>query len=541
MSSTAPAGITAGIDWNNPYTTLRRPTFARNVVSTSQPMAAQAGLRILLAGGNAVDAALATAITLTVVEPISNGIGSDAFAILWDGKELHGLNASGRAPAGWTPEYFASIAPGKKSMPMRGWKSVTVPGAVSAWRDLSQRFGRLPFARLFEPAIEYAERGFLVSPFIASRWASQIDELKSQPGFAQAFMPGGRAPTTGELFRHPEQARTLRMIAESNTEAFYHGELAQAIADHAKANGGVMSKTDLAAHKNDWVSPIHMDYRGYRVHEIPPNTQGIVCLMALGILSHFDMASIPVDSAQSAHLQIEAVKLGMADAARHVGDPRSMALVAADLLNPAYLAARAALIDPNRAQDFGHGTPPRGGTVYLTAADAEGMMVSMIQSNFAGFGSGVVIPGTGISLQNRGNGFSLEPGHANQVAPGKRPFHTIIPGFVTRDGKPVMTLGLMGGTIQAQGHTQLMVRMADYGQNPQAAIDGPRFRIVQGMEVNFENFPAGVLENLAQRGHKVVELAPGYMDFGCSQIIRRLDDGYMAASDARRDSLAVGF
>ncbi len=540
-STTALSSTPSGLDWDNPYLTLRRPTLARNVVSTSQPLAAQAGLRILLAGGNAVDAALATAICLTVVEPISNGIGSDAFAILWDGKALHGLNASGRAPAAWTPEYFDRAAPDSTTMPMRGWNAVTVPGAVSAWIDLSRRFGRLPFARLFEPAIEYAERGFHVSPFIASRWASQIDELKVQPGFPAAFMPGGRAPVTGELFRHPEQARTLRLIAETQTEAFYRGELAEAIARHASENGGAMTTADLAAHKNDWVTPIHMDYRGYRMHEIPPSTQGIVCLIALGILAHFDMASLAVDSADSVHLQIEAIKLGLADAAAHVGDPRDMQTLSRDLLDPGYLAARAALIDRTRAQDFGHGTPPRGGTVYLTAADADGMMVSMIQSNFAGFGSGIVIPGTGISLQNRGNGFSRAAGHPNQVGPGKRPYHTIIPGFVTRDGQPVMTLGLMGGTIQAQGHTQLMVRMADYGQGPQTAIDGPRFRIVQGMEVNFERFPGNTLEDLAARGHKVVELPPGYMDFGCSQIIRRIDDGYLAASDARRDSLAVGF
>jgi gamma-glutamyltranspeptidase/glutathione hydrolase len=302
-----------------------------------------------------------------------------------------------------------------------------------------------------------------------------------------------------------------------------------------------MTEADLAAHHNDWVDPIHMDYRGYRMHEIPPNGQGIVCLMALGILSHFDMASLPVDSADSVHLQIEAVKLGLADAAAHVGDPRTMRVLASELLDPDYLASRAKLIDRHRAQDFGHGSPPRGGTVYLTAADDQGMMVSMIQSNFSGFGSGVVVPGTGISLQNRGNGFSRMAGHPNQVAPGKRPFHTIIPGFVTRDGQPVMTLGLMGGTIQAQGHTQLMVRMADYGQTPQAPIDGPRFRIVQGMEINFERFPGNTLEELARRGHKMADLPPGYMDFGCSQIIHRLDDGYLAASDARRDSLAVGF
>jgi len=278
------------------------------------------------------------------------------------------------------------------------------------------------------------------------------------------------------------------------------------------------------------------------VHEIPPNTQGIVCLMALGILKHCDLARHRPDSADAAHLQIEALKLAFADAYRYVGDAASMDLRPEQLLAPEYLRTRAQLIDAARAQDFGHGRPARGGTVYLTAADAGGMMVSMIQSNYMGFGSGVVVPGTGISLQNRGSGFNLTPGHPNQAGPGKRPFHTIIPAFVTRAGWPVMTLGLMGGTMQAQGHTQLMVRMGAYGQNPQAAIDAPRFRIVQGMEVNFEaSFDRAVLQNLAGRGHRIVELPPGYMDFGCAQIARRLDDGYLAASDARRDSLAVGF
>ncbi len=524
--------------WSTPYPTRRRPTMARNAVSTSQPLAAQAGLRMLLSGGNAVDAALAAAIALTVVEPISNGIGSDAFAVIWDGNEMHGLNASGRAPAAWTPDYFA----GHKSFPVRGWNSITVPGAVSAWVDMSKRFGKLPFDALFGPAIEYAREGFPVSPFIASRWAFQVPELKIQPGFAEMFMPAGRAPRAGEIFRPPGLAATLQQIAATKGEAFYRGELAEKIEAHARANGGAMTRADLAAHANDWPGTITQDYRGYTVHELPPNGQGIVCLMALGMLSHFDMTSHPVDSADSTHLQIEALKLAFADAYRFVTDPRAMDVKAAQLLDPDYLKARAKLIDMKRAQDFGHGTPPKGGTVYLTAADASGMMVSMIQSNYMGFGSGIVVPGTGISLQNRGAGFSLASGHPNRVAPGKRPFHTIIPAFVTREGKPVMTLGVMGGSMQAQGHTQVMTRFADYGQDPQGALDGPRFRIVQGMDVNFEReWPAATLAELARRGHRVVELEENYMDFGCGQIIYKLEDGYAAASDARRDSLAVGF
>ncbi|HEY7574268.1 MAG TPA: gamma-glutamyltransferase, partial [Thermoanaerobaculia bacterium] len=273
-------------DFTSPYPTRRRPTLARNVVSTSQPLAAQAGLRMLLSGGNAVDAALAAAITLTVVEPISNGIGSDAFAIIWDGSELHGLNASGRSPAAWTPEYFK----GQKTVPSRGWDSVSVPGCVSAWVDLSKRFGKLPFPKLFEPAIDYAANGFPVSPFVAERWDPQVPELRGQPGFSEAFLPGGRSPRAGEIFRFPDQARTLEKIAGTNGEAFYRGELADKIAAHARANGGAMTREDLAAHANDWVGTISQDYRGLTVHEIPPNGQGIVCLMALGILSNFDVA-----------------------------------------------------------------------------------------------------------------------------------------------------------------------------------------------------------------------------------------------------------
>ena len=526
------------IVFDTPYPTHRRPTLARNVVSTSQPLAAQAGLRMLIAGGNAVDAALGAAITLTVVEPISNGIGSDAFAIIWDGKQLHGLNASGRSPAAWTPEYFK----GQKAVPVRGWNSVSVPGCISAWVELSKKFGKLPFEKLFEPAIEYAANGFPVSPFVAERWNPQVPELRGQPGFADAFLPGGRSPRAGEIFRFPDQARTLEKIAATKGEAFYRGELAEKIEAHAGANGGAMKRADLAAHTNDWVGTISQDYRGLTVHEIPPNGQGIVCLMALGILSNFDVADHPVDSADSVHLQIEAVKLAFADAYRFVGDARAMQVSPEQLLDPDYLASRARLIDMKRAQDFGAGSPPKGGTVYLTAADASGMMVSMIQSNFMGFGSGVVVPGTGVSLQNRGSGFVLSPGHPNQVAPGKRPFHTIIPGFVTRNGAPLMSFGLMGGSMQPQGHTQMMVRMADYGQGPQGAIDGPRFRVVQGLSVTFEEeWPEATVADLAARGHRVMKLPEDYNAFGCAQIAHRLEDGYLCASDARRDSLPVGF
>ena len=527
--------MSAPFGWNNPYHWPRTPMLGSNVVCTSQPLAAQAGLSMLAAGGNAVDAAIATAITLTIVEPVSNGIGSDAFAMVWDGQRLHGLNASGRSPAAWTPEYF-----GDQGVPAFGWNSVTVPGAVSGWAQLHERFGTLPFERLFVPAIFYGRNGFPVSPKVASQWEAQVPVFTSQPGFAAAFLPGGRAPRAGELFALPDHAATLEKIAASGGEEFYRGELAVALETHSTAHGGAMRAGDLAAHRADWVGTVSGEYRGYTVHEIPPNGQGIVALTALGILEQFDMSSLPVDSADSVHLQIEALKLAFADAHAHVADIDHMIVSTEQLLDRGYLRQRAALIDPHRAKPVSAGTP-KGGTVYLTAADASGMMVSMIQSNYMGFGSGVVVPGTGIALQNRGANFVATQGHPNQVGPGKRPFHTIIPGFVTKDGSPVMSFGVMGGPMQPQGHVQVLVRIADYGQNPQAACDGPRFRWVDGMQVACENgFPQATLDELRQRGHDLLA-AHDYDAFGSCQAIWRLDDGYLAASDPRRDGQAAAF
>jgi gamma-glutamyltranspeptidase/glutathione hydrolase len=523
-------------DWKNPYPWPRKPLLSQNVVSTSQPLAAQAGLQMLAEGGSAVDAILATAITLTLVEPVSNGIGSDAYAIIWDGKRMHGLNASGRSPAAWTLDYFA----GKSAMPVRGWDTVTVPGCVSAWVELHAKFGKLPFKRLFEQAIEYGRKGFLVSPTIAGQWANQVPELKDQPGFANAFLPDGHPPHPGQRFKWPAHAKVLEEIAASKGKAFYKGKLAEKIEAAAKKQGGAMRASDMAAHKSDWVKCLEMDYRGYTLHEIPPNGQGIVALMALGMLEHFDLRSHAVDGADSLHLQIEAMKLAFADARRFVADIDYMKEVTPDsLLDKAYLKERAKLIDMKRAQDFGHGRPRGSGTVYLAAADASGMMVSMIQSNYMGFGSGVVVDG--VSLQNRGGTFVVQPGHPNCVGPKKRPYQTIIPGFVTKDGKPVMAFGVMGGTMQPQGHAQVMVRIADYGQSPQAACDGPRFRVIQGMQVSVEdNMNATVVEDLIRRGHKIVTV-DDYNQFGCGQMIWKLDGGYFTASDPRRDGQAVGF
>ena len=536
-------------DWNNPYPTIRSPLMARNVVATSQALASQAGLRMLLKGGNAVDAAIAAAAALTIVEPVSNGLGSDNFAILWDGQQLHGLNASGVAPAAWSPAYFRRKH--GEAMPMRGWDTVTTPGAVAGWVALSQRFGKLPFADLFEPAIELAERGHGVGRIVADKWARQAPLLKDQPGFAATFLPRGRAPEPGERFVFSEAGATLRRIALTKGEAYYRGEIAEALVAHSSANGGSMTLSDLADFRPEWVTPIRKDFAGHTVHEIPPNGQGIAALMALGMLDKLDLGRLPVDSAESQHLQIEAMKLAFADTYRWVADARFMTEVsAADLLSDGYLAERAKLIDNKRATDFAHGTPPSGGTIYLSAADESGMMVSLIQSNYMGFGSGIVVPGTGVSLQNRGYGFTLDDKHPNVVAGGKRPFHTIIPGFLTRevDGetRPQMSFGVMGGNMQPQGHLQSLVRMLVHRQQPQAACDAPRWKVASGLSVDFESTMAPeLLSDLIAMGHRSEATADAYMDYGSGQFIWKLsdtlEDGYVAASDSRRDGQAAGY
>lgn len=541
--------MSSSFDWAAGYPSQRLPVFGRNVVSTSHPLAAQAGLRMLAQGGNAVDAAIAAAAAMTIVEPCSNGLGSDAFAILWDGQQLHGLNASGGAPQAWTAAYFRSrYGDDARAPAKRGWDSVTVPGAVASWVALSERFGKLAFADLLAPAIEIAERGYLVPWVVRQKWAmaAALPELTTQPGFAEAFLPKGRAPEVGELFRFPAAARTLKLIADSYGEAFYSGEVAQAIEAHAKAHGGAMTAADLAAYRPEWVDPIGMDYAGHRLHEIPPNGQGIAALIALGILSHFDLAGLKADSVRAQHLQIEAMKLAFADTYRYVSDRRTMEVTPEQMLDRDYLAGRAKLIDARRAQDFGAGNPVKGGTIYLTAADERGMMVSFIQSNYMGFGSGVVVPGYGVSLQNRGHGFSLREGSPNLVAPGKRPFHTIIPAFLTRDGAPQMSFGVMGGNMQPQGHLQTLVRMLDFRQEPQAACDAPRWRFNQGRSINVEaTMPAATREGLRALGHQVESFQDSYQDFGAGQFIWRLGDpaveGYVAASDPRRDGLAAAF
>ncbi len=523
------------------YPSRRSAVAAENIVATSQPLAAQAGLSMLARGGNAVDAAVATAIALTVVEPTGNGIGSDAFAIIWDGSELHGLNASGRSPASWHPDRFAGLS----EMPFRGWEAVTVPGAVSAWAACSERFGNLPFAMLFEPAIRYAEAGFPVSPVIAQLWKQEAENLKDQPGFAETFMPSGRAPHAGEYFHSAGHARTLQAIAETKSRAFYEGEIAEEIVAFGKAHDAALTLDDLAQHELEWCGTISRRFDDVTLHEIPPNGQGIAALMGLGILSQTKIRDLGADDPLALHLQIEAMKLALRDAEAYVADLDHMTSVTvSDLLDDGYLHARAKEINPAKATHFGAGAPKHGGTVYLTAADAQGMMVSFIQSNYDRFGSGVVVPGTGVALQNRGAGFTLDPKHPNVVGPNKRPFHTIIPGFLMGPQDPLMSFGVMGGPMQAQGHVQMVLRTQLFGQDTQVAVDAPRWRVTDGLGVACEtSMPEATLDALRAKGHHITLEAPdNAFGFGGAQLIHRLSGrGYIAGSDPRKDGAAVGF
>jgi gamma-glutamyltranspeptidase/glutathione hydrolase len=530
----------------SPYASRRRPIYGhRGIVATSQILASQAGFEMLRAGGNAVDAIVAAAAAKTVVEPTANGIGGDAFALVWDGSKLHGLNGSGRAPAALMLEKVR--AAGHTTMPPRGWMTVTVPGVPRAWADLHGRFGRLPFGRVLEPAIELAEKGFALSPLVGRAWgaSARIFGAESGPEFRpwmETFTRDGRAPEVGDWFTLPDHARTLRRIAESNADDFYRGDLAGQIAGFAAETGGFIAREDLAAHTSTWVDPIGTSYRGHEVWEIPPNGQGITALAALNILEGFPLGGMARESVEAYHLQIEAMRLAFADARRYVADPAHADVPIEGLLDKGYAAERRKLIG-ERAQAREAGEPARGGTVYLCAADGDGLMVSYIQSNYAGFGSGVVVPGTGIALQNRGSGFSLDAAHPNALAPGKRPYHTIIPGFLTRDGRAVGPFGVMGGFMQPQGHQQVVANTVDWGMNPQAALDAPRWQIgLSGtlVDVEFET-PRHVVEGLIARGH-TVNVQPNLAGFGRGQIIWRLPNGGMVAgSEGRTDGCALGW
>lgn len=535
-----------------PYPSRRVPTVAQHgVVATSQPLAALAGLEILKAGGNAVDAAIATAAMLTVVEPTSNGLGSDAFALVWDGSRLHGLNGSGRAPAGLTIGLVR--AAGHAVLPARGWLPVTVPGAPRAWHDLHERFGRLSFERVLGPAIQTAEEGYAVTPTVAQAWENSrrlqatLDGPEFLPWF-DTFAANGRAPAAGDVWHLPDHARTLRRIARSGAADFYQGQIAREIARFAAKTGGLITLDDLAAHTSTWVEPITITYRGYDVWELPPNGQGLAALLALNILDGFEIGRLARESAEAYHLQIEAMKLAFADAYRYVADPEQVAVPTAGLLSTSYAAERRRLI-VDLARSYDPGDPPRGGTVYLCTADQDGLMVSYIQSNYQGFGSGVVVPGTGIALQNRGACFRLDPEHPNALAPGKRPFHTIIPAFLGLGGRPIGPFGVMGGPMQPQGHVQVVLNTVDWGFNPQASLDAPRWQVTTGGEVLVEaGVDQRIVTELRRRGHKVkvtVDSSP----FGRGQIIWRRaawgasrsdDRTLIAGSDPRADGFAAG-
>jgi gamma-glutamyltranspeptidase/glutathione hydrolase len=525
----------APFSFDLPYPSARVPVLGRQAVATSHPVAAQVGLGVLSRGGNAVDAAVAVAATLAVVEPTMNGLGSDLFALLWDGQSLHGLNASGRSPRAWSPERFA----GRRQMPELGWDAVTVPGAVSGWSELWRRFGSQPFASLLEPAIGYAHDGFPVMPHMAALWACAPERFDKFAEFRRVFLPEGRAPRAGEWFRLPDLGVSLSAIAESQGQDFYAGGLAQRMARAAALAGGALGLDDLSAHRADWVEPLSIQYGDAQLCELPPNGQGLAALLALGILQHLPLEGLPPEHPDSVHFQLEAMKLAFHECRLHVADPERMRISVRELLSEGRLAGLARGVERCRAAPHREGPTRDHGTVYVTTADRDGMMVSLIQSNYLGFGSGVVVPGTGISLQNRGLGFSLAPGHPNHVTGGARPYHTIMPGFLLRGGRAAMSFGVMGGHMQPQGHVQLVLRTLLHRQNPQAICDAPRWYLGERSEVALEPELGAELEReLRARGHDVI-LDPPRLLFGGAQVIYRIADGYCAGSDPRKDGQAL--
>lgn len=529
------------------YASRRRVVHAkRGMVCTSQPLASQAGLTILQQGGNAIDAAIATAICQTIVEPTNNGLGSDCFALVWTGGKLHGLNGSGYAPQRLTPEAVAASGATEK-MPLRGWEAVTVPGAPSAWAELHKRFGRLPFAKLFEPAIYYAEQGYPVSPIVARFWQEGIDALtphKNNPAIAPWFATfdvhgNGVAPKTGELVTLPDHAKTLRILADSYCESYYRGELAQRLVEFSDKTGGYLSLEDLADYRAEWVEPVHINYHGYDVWEMPPNGHGITALMALNILKGMEIGA--KDTGDTFHKQIEAMKLAFADGMHYIADPRYMQTRVEELLSDAYAAQRRALIGETALEPT-HGKPFCGGTVYLCTADGEGNMVSFIQSNYKDFGSGIVLPGYGINLNDRGAGFSLNPELDDYLAPRKKPYHTIIPGFLTHEGEAVGPFGVMGAYMQPQGHVQVIMNTVDWLLNPQSALDAPRWQWIAGKEIWLESSVAPeIVEDLRRRGHEVRVLEDD-TTFGRGEIIWRDSNGVLAgATEPRADGVVAAW
>jgi len=554
--------MTTNFDWNNPYPTVRTPVFARNIVATSQPLAAQAGLRMLAAGGNAIDAIVAAASTITLTEPCSNGLGSDAFAIVWDGQKLHGLNASGTAPAAWDVDYFKRRHGGV--YPLRGWDTVTVPGCVAGWAALHEKFGRLPFEQCLQPAIEYAEHGYAVSTIVKRKWDAHVEILKDQPGFAEHFLPRGRAPEYGERFVLQGAAGTLRRIAATQGRDFYEGETAAKLVAHATANGGSMSAADLAGYSVDWVDTIGMDYGGHRLHEIPPNGQGIAALIALGILKHFDIASLDPDSAESRHLQIEAMKVAFADVYAHVADLRHMKVTPAQLLDPAYLAERAKLINTapgGQSLKVARPGTPGGqrsafapmpdqieyGTSHISIVDSFGNAVAMTTTIEDAFGARQMV--RGFLLNNELTDFSFAPADAsgapiaNRVEPGKRPRSSMSPTLVfdKATGELLMSGGSPGGALIIHYTAKTLYGVLNWGPLPQQAINLPNFGSLNGPTVLEEKrFPAATVDALKARGHEVREAT---MTSGLQAITRGQAHGnkvWMGGADPRREGVVMG-
>jgi gamma-glutamyltranspeptidase/glutathione hydrolase len=526
----------------------RSPVYApHGVIATSQPLASAAGLAVLQRGGNAIDAAVTAAAVLALVEPHMTGLGGDMFALVWSAKDkkLIGLNGSGRAGAGMTREEL--LRRGRSAVPTDGAEAITVPGALSGWAALLNRYGTISLAQALEPAIRLADEGFPVSPIIAGQWADEVERLKRDDGARAIFLVNGEhAPRAGEWFRNPELAASLRLIAHEGTAALYGGALGQRIVERVHSLGGFLTLADLKAQKAEWVEPISVPFKGYRVWELPPNNQGVAVLEMLRILEPYDLKTLGHNSAPYLHRLIEAKKLAFADLARYVGEPASVTIPVTRLLTDSYIAQRRAGLDLDHAAErVGPDSAATASeTIYLTVADAQGNMVSFINSLFDAFGSGVVVPGTGFALQNRGAGFTLQEGLPNTVAPGKRPFHTLIPGFVTRASaegdQPWMSFGVMGGSIQPQGHVQVLLNILVFGMDIQQAIDAPRFRHFDGLRVGLEP-PIGdsVRRELQRMGHQIVDLAPG--SAGGGQAIIRLDRGYVAGSDPRKDGAAMGY
>jgi gamma-glutamyltranspeptidase/glutathione hydrolase len=515
------------------------------LVATSQPLAAQVGLDVLKSGGNAIDAAVATVTALCVVEPCSTGIGGDAFALIWSAKaqQLFGLNASGPAPQALTAVLLQEQ--GHQIMPTLGGLAVTVPGSLRGWEAVLKRFGSMGLDTLLSRPIDYAQNGFPVSQRIAFAWQNSTEKLLAHPDSRRVWLPGGRAPKPGERFRNPEFANTLKLIAEQGIEPFYQGNIGEQIVDCVQADGGVLVMQDLADYQAEWVEPLRLDYKnGYSFYEIPPNGQGLTALIALNLAKQLDMDTLAYGSADYYHMLMEIMKLAFADAHAFIGDPRQADIPVAGLMSASYAQGRFAQLDLHQARPPTAGNPSRhGDTVYLTVADREGNMVSWIQSLYMGFGSGLTAGTTGIQLQNRGANFTLEAGHANQAAPGKRPYHTIIPGFITKNGQPWSSFGVMGGFMQPQGHLQVGLNLVDFGMDPQTALDAPRFNWLQGMEFGLETaVPQSIRTDLEKRGHQFYP-PDQPLHFGGGQIIvRDPETGVLiGGSEPRNDGAAVGW